>query len=89
MDFLLQTRVWVAVNITTRNRQHQQLRVLAGDSCYPGAVAIARTLLHPAVTGAIAGIRQLEHVDEWVPVTEIHLAQEELWEIEIVAEAIA
>jgi aryl-alcohol dehydrogenase-like predicted oxidoreductase len=54
--------------------------------CAPGAVAVACTLRHPAVTGAIVGARKPEQVDEVVAAAAIHLTQADLNEIEDVAE---
>jgi len=47
-----------------------------------GAVAIAWTLRHPAVTGAIVGGRHPEQVDEIISAGDFRLNQEELAEIE-------
>jgi len=55
----------------------------------PGAVAIAWTLLHPAVTGAIVGARKPEQVEEVVAAASVHLSEADLKEIETVAEIAA
>jgi aryl-alcohol dehydrogenase-like predicted oxidoreductase len=52
----------------------------------PGAIAIAWTLRHPAVTGAIVGARQPEQVDEVVTAASVHLVQSDLAEFVSVAE---
>lgn len=53
--------------------------------CTPGAVAIAWTLRHPAVTGAIVGARRAAQVDDVFAASDIHLAESDLTEIEEVA----
>lgn len=58
-------------------------------NCSPGAVAIAWTLRHPALTGAIVGARRAQQVDEVVAAAGIHLTQSELEEIEMAAELAA
>jgi aryl-alcohol dehydrogenase-like predicted oxidoreductase len=55
----------------------------------PGAMAIAWTLRHPAVTGAIVGARRPEQVDEVVAAATIHLSESDLKEIEAGAEIAA
>jgi len=52
----------------------------------PGAVAVAWTLRHSAVTGAIVGARKPEQVDDVVAAATIHLTQSDLAEIESVGE---
>jgi aryl-alcohol dehydrogenase-like predicted oxidoreductase len=52
----------------------------------PGAVAIAWTLRHSAVTGAIVGARKPEQVDDVMAAADLHLSQRDLNEIETVAE---
>jgi aryl-alcohol dehydrogenase-like predicted oxidoreductase len=52
----------------------------------PGAVAIAWTLRHPAVTGAIVGARKLEQVDDVVAAAAVDLTESDIMEIEAVAE---
>jgi aryl-alcohol dehydrogenase-like predicted oxidoreductase len=47
----------------------------------PGAMAIAWTLRHAAVTGAIVGARKPEQVDEVVAAASVHLAQSEVDEL--------
>jgi aryl-alcohol dehydrogenase-like predicted oxidoreductase len=47
----------------------------------PGAVAIAWTLRHPGVTGAIVGARKPEQVDEAVAAANVHLSELDLTEI--------
>ena len=57
--------------------------------CFPGAVAVAWTLRHPAVTAAIVGARKPEQVDDVVAAAAIRLTQSDLQEIEAVAEVAA
>jgi aryl-alcohol dehydrogenase-like predicted oxidoreductase len=54
--------------------------------CSPGAVAIAWTLRHPAVTAAIVGARKPEQVDDMVAAADVHLTESDLTEIEAVHE---
>jgi aryl-alcohol dehydrogenase-like predicted oxidoreductase len=54
--------------------------------CSPGAVAIAWTLRHPAVTAAIVGARKPEQVDDMVVAADVHLTESDLTEIETVDE---
>ena len=51
-------------------------------NCFPGAVAVAWTLRHPAVTAAIVGARKPEQMDDVVAAAAIRLSQSELDEIE-------
>ena len=53
--------------------------------CPPGVVAIAWTLRHPAVTGAIVGARRAAQVDDVFAGADIHLTESEINEIEAVA----
>ena len=48
----------------------------------PGVVAIAWTLQHPGVTGAIVGARRPEQVDGFIPAAEFHLTDSEAATIE-------
>lgn len=48
----------------------------------PGAVAIAWTLRHPAVTAAIVGARRPEQIDETVPAANLQLTGEDIAEID-------
>jgi len=57
-----------------------------GHDCFPGAVAVAWTLRHPAVTAAIVGARKPEQVDDVVAAAAIRLTQSDLNEIEKVAD---
>lgn len=50
----------------------------------PGQVAIAWTLRHPAVTGAIVGARNAKQVEEIMAAPDFRLTQEEIAEIEAV-----
>lgn len=52
----------------------------------PGPVAVAWTLRHPAVTGAIVGARNDEQVNDLTAAAGIHLTESELSLIESVAE---
>jgi aryl-alcohol dehydrogenase-like predicted oxidoreductase len=54
--------------------------------CSPGAVAIAWTLRHPAVTAAIVGARKPKQVDDMVAAAGIHLTESDLTEIQAVHE---
>jgi aryl-alcohol dehydrogenase-like predicted oxidoreductase len=55
----------------------------------PGTVAIAWTLRHPGVTGAIVGARKPEQVDEAVAAANIHLGELDLAEIGDIAKMAA
>jgi aryl-alcohol dehydrogenase-like predicted oxidoreductase len=57
--------------------------------CSPGAVAVAWTLRHPAVTAAIVGARKPEQVDEVVAAAEVRLTHSDLNEIEALTELAA
>lgn len=48
-----------------------------------GVVAIAWTLHHPAVTGAIVGFRNASQVEELIPASEFRLSEYELQQIEV------
>jgi aryl-alcohol dehydrogenase-like predicted oxidoreductase len=50
--------------------------------CSPGAVAIAWTLRHPAVTGAIVGARKPEQEDDVVAAATIRLSESDFKEID-------
>jgi aryl-alcohol dehydrogenase-like predicted oxidoreductase len=52
----------------------------------PGAIAVAWTLRHAAVTGAIVGARKPQQVDDVVAAATIHLTQSDLAQIEMVGE---
>jgi aryl-alcohol dehydrogenase-like predicted oxidoreductase len=54
-------------------------------NCSPGAVAIAWTLHHSAVTAAIVGARKPSQVDDVVTAAKIHLTESDLKEIGTVA----
>lgn len=65
----------------------EQLRAVGKRRGYtPGAVAVAWTLRHSAVTAAIVGARMPEQVDDVVAAAAVHLTQWDLTEIETVAE---
>jgi aryl-alcohol dehydrogenase-like predicted oxidoreductase len=55
----------------------------------PGTVAIAWTLRHPGVTGAIVGARKPEQVDEAVAAANVHLSELDLTEIGDIAKMAA
>jgi aryl-alcohol dehydrogenase-like predicted oxidoreductase len=60
-----------------------RLRAVAKrHGCSPGEVAIAWTLRHPAVTGAIVGARNAKQVDGVVRGAELRLTAAEIAEIE-------
>ena len=64
-----------------------QLEALGDRRGYaPGAVAVAWTLHHPAVTGAIVGARKPEQVDDVVAAADLHLTASELMQIDTVRE---
>jgi aryl-alcohol dehydrogenase-like predicted oxidoreductase len=48
----------------------------------PGAVAVAWTLRHPAVDGAIVGFRRPDQVDPILPATNLELTDQDIAEIE-------
>jgi len=52
----------------------------------PGTVAVAWTLLNPAVTGAIVGARKPEQVDDVVAAATFHLTASDLAQIEVFGE---
>jgi len=63
----------------------ERLRVIAKrHGCSPGAVAVAWTLRHPAVTAAIVGARKPTQVDDVVAGAAVRLPQSDLKEIETV-----
>jgi aryl-alcohol dehydrogenase-like predicted oxidoreductase len=47
----------------------------------PGAVAVAWTLRHPAVHGAIVGFRRPDQVDPIVPAADLELSDDDVAEI--------
>jgi aryl-alcohol dehydrogenase-like predicted oxidoreductase len=53
--------------------------------CSPGAVAVAWTLRHPAVTAAIVGARRPEQVDDMVAAAAVRLTESDIKEIETAA----
>jgi aryl-alcohol dehydrogenase-like predicted oxidoreductase len=64
----------------------EQLRAVGErHGCSPGTIAIAWTLRHFAVTGAIAGARKPEQVDDVVAAADIQLTDWDFIEIETVA----
>ena len=56
------------------------------QGCSPGAVAIAWTLRHPAVTAAIVGARRPEQVGDMVAAAAVQLTESDLTEIEATTE---
>jgi aryl-alcohol dehydrogenase-like predicted oxidoreductase len=74
---------WLSTNLALVSR----LRGVGKLHGYaPGAVAVAWTLRHSAVTGAIVGARKPEQVDDVVAAATIHLTQSDLAEIESIGE---
>jgi len=72
--------------LSTRLELVERLRAVGNrHGNIPGAVAIAWTLRHPAVTAAIVGARKPEQVDGVVAAAAMRLAQSELNEIETTA----
>ena len=67
-----------------RNLALQDLlaRIGARHGTTAAAVAVAWTLLHPAVTGAIVGARSAEQVDGFVAAGDLALTNEDVGEIE-------
>jgi aryl-alcohol dehydrogenase-like predicted oxidoreductase len=57
-------------------------KIGAQYGCSPGEVAIAWTLRHPAITGAIVGGRSAKQVEEIVAAVDLRLSQAEIGEIE-------
>ena len=67
----------------------ERLRAVGKRRGYaPGAVAVAWTLRHSAVTGAIVGARKPEQVDDVVAAAAVHLTHWDLTEIEAVADLV-
>ena len=65
----------------------ERLRVVGNrHGVAPGAMAVAWTLRHPAVTGAIVGARRPEQVDDIAAAATLPLTEADLEEIEVVAE---
>jgi aryl-alcohol dehydrogenase-like predicted oxidoreductase len=58
-------------------------------NCAVGEVAIAWTLRHPAVTGAIVGARNARQAEEVMRAGELRLTQDEVNQIEAFAETVA
>jgi aryl-alcohol dehydrogenase-like predicted oxidoreductase len=56
-------------------------KVGARHGASPGEVAIAWTLRHPAVTGAIVGARRPEQVDGFIGAASLELSTEDLAQI--------
>src|SRR6266850_3125317 len=73
--------------LSTHLRLVERLQALGNHhNCSPGAVAIAWTLRHPAVTAAIVGARKPEQIDGVITAAATHLTQSDLKKIEAVAE---
>jgi aryl-alcohol dehydrogenase-like predicted oxidoreductase len=69
--------------LTQNLRLVERLRkVGAGRGLTPGQVAIAWTLRHPVVTGAIVGARNAKQVDEIMTAPDFRLSEVEIAEIE-------
>jgi len=76
--------------LSTNLRLVERLRAVGKrHGCFPGAVAVAWTLRHPAETAAIVGARKPEQVEDVVAAAAIRLTQADLDEIEAVAELAA
>jgi len=72
--------------LTTHLALTRRLRAVGHRRGYePGAVAVAWTLRHPAVTGAIVGARTAKQVDGVVGAAARRLARSEVVEIESIA----
>ncbi len=70
-------------NLTRNLALVERLRAIgAGHGRTPGEVAIAWTLRHSAVTGAIVGARRPSQVDQWIGAATFRLSDAELAEIE-------
>jgi len=68
----------------------ERLRAVGKRHGYPpGAVAVAWTLRHAAVTAAIVGARKPEQVDDMVAAAAVQLTESDLKEVETVAELAA
>jgi aryl-alcohol dehydrogenase-like predicted oxidoreductase len=68
----------------------ERLRAVGNRRGYPpGAIAVAWTLRHPAVTAAIVGARKPEQIDNAVAAAAVRLSQSDLDDIETVAELAA
>jgi aryl-alcohol dehydrogenase-like predicted oxidoreductase len=65
----------------------ERLRAIGtSHDCSPGAVAVAWTLLNPAVTAAIVGVRKPEQITEIIDAAKINLTRTELRQIETLVE---
>ena len=65
----------------------ERLRAAAKrHGCTPGAVAVARTWRHPAVTGVIVGARRPEQVDDVRAAAEVQLTESDISVVESVTE---
>ena len=70
-------------NLTRNMALVEHLRAIgARHGRSPGEVAIAWTLRHPAVTGAIVGARRPEQVEVWAGAADFRLSEAEIAEIE-------
>ena len=68
----------------------ERLRAIGNrHNCSPGAVAIAWTLRHPAVTAAIVGARKPEQVDDMLAAAALRLTESDLKQIQSVAQVAA
>jgi aryl-alcohol dehydrogenase-like predicted oxidoreductase len=68
----------------------ERMREIAkGHNCSVGEVAIAWTLRHPAVTGAIVGARNARQAEGVMRAGDLHLTETEVSEIESFAETVA
>jgi aryl-alcohol dehydrogenase-like predicted oxidoreductase len=70
-------------NLTRNMALVEHLRAIgARHGRSPGEVAIAWTLRHPAVTGAIVGARRPGQVEAWAGAGDFSLSEPEIAEIE-------
>lgn len=65
--------------LLTRNLRLVELlrEIGAGHAVSPGVVAVAWTLFHSAITGAIVGLRNVQEVEEIAPALEFRLSPDE------------
>ena len=70
-------------------RVEHMREIAEGHNRFVGEVAIAWTLHHPGVTGAIVGARDARQAEEVMRAGELHLSDEEVNEIEAFAETAA
>lgn len=77
-------------NLSSNLALVERLRAIANrHHCSIGAVAVAWTLRHPAVTGGIVGARKPDQVEDIIRAETLHLSESDLNEIRGVAELAA